>query len=107
MRDASTQNDPPAAQTLDWTRVSDLLRKLAKYRPAQEITDYLENERSRRRQLMWIGVPAQVIFFGVGLAYSNSNYVLIELLPLAMQAAAAEAKQINMAYRDARTLRGF
>lgn len=71
-------------ETLDLKRVSDRLRELAKYRPARQVTDHLENERRRRRQLMWVGIPAQLIFFGVGLAYPNSSYALIALIPLAM-----------------------
>ena len=96
MTDASTQNDTEATQTYDRVRVSDLLKKIEKYRPAREITDQLEKERSRRCQLMWIGVPAQVLFFGLGLAYPHGGYILIELIPLVLLLRLFFLKTLNV-----------
>jgi DnaJ-domain-containing protein 1 len=97
MRNASTRNSTEATQAYDRSRVSDLLKKIEKYRPVREITDQLEKERSRRCQLMWIGVPAQILFFGLGLTYPHSNYILIELIPLVLLSRLFFLKTLNVA----------
>ena len=69
----------------DQFRTSDPTNGNLNQRPAQEIIEHLERERSRRRNLMVIGIPAQLTFFGVGLAYADdSKYILIELIPLVL-----------------------
>ncbi|MGY3582076.1 DnaJ-domain-containing protein 1 [Bradyrhizobium sp. USDA 4341] len=84
MRGKSAQNDPHQAFRKIQTQVSDLLRNVFALQPVRKITDKLEEERRRRRLLILIGVPAQILFFGVGLAYPNSNYGFIELIPLVL-----------------------
>lgn len=97
MRGKSAQNEPHGAVRIDRTQVSDLLAKVFKFQPARKITDQLEEERRRRRLLMRIGVPAQIAFFGVGFAYPNSNYMLIELIPLLLLLRLFSLRSLNVA----------
>jgi len=71
---------------MDQSRIFKLLKKKFTKQPTQkdEITRQLERERGLRVQLMRIGVPAQLSFFAVGLAYPDSKYMLIEFIPLVL-----------------------
>jgi hypothetical protein len=45
------------------------------------ITEHLDKERFRRRQLILLGIPCQ-LFFAVGMIRPDSNYILILVIPL-------------------------